>query len=51
MHEWLHMRYGVFDEHPLKRRVDLGSETKSDPTSIDQQNFYHSSHSTYEAVR
>ena len=47
LHDWMHSRYGVFDEHPVSKLSDLAE----DPTAIDQQQFYHSSESTYEAVR
>lgn len=50
LHEWLHTRYGVFDEHPLTPEEAALLYTQID-TQIDTQKFYHSSKSTIEAVR
>ena len=48
LHEWMHSRYGVFDEHPVATFITYSGK---DSTTIDQQKFYHSSFSMYEAVR
>lgn len=39
LHEWLHTRYGVFDEYPIA------------DSPIDSQKFYYSSDGLLEAVR